>query len=564
MRAPLPGRNQSGAGGASLDLEARIPLLDHADLVTADWHRSGPHKALGRRKRYGLPTCRCHEDWWALATIRDWGERVPGTCRSCAGLRLVEFAPAVPVFWAFSFQGFRWFPLGGRGLGSYRGGMAVRVARGTIGYLRKHRGNLYLQVRSADHDRAVAAVRAAVAEIWEIRSTVGPEDPAASFISGVMRLPDGPAISIDLKDEPEAVRRAVVDALVRQATAAGIEQGEVGPPPSRPDAPFLAGPLPWTLRAGVRYPSLSLRSRKPPRGPGFRRPPIPASWGAPLCDWVLRDVDEDEEVWVGIAGIAFKAPASVARTMLDPPVGGIVNLAAGNGALRMLHYSWGGLSYQAKLATWGEDVQDEDAAAVVAEFQQVARRVAADIDYAKIDYWEPEGRPEWRPSGAIDISPDHPAYTVADAFWWQILSPHGAFTISDDDPPGLPLPGGRRELAFGTFDDWREPEPPSAQRRDEALRVMEPLIASLHYIRVTADPDQARDEIVAKLSELLPGGTWTSPSRYQVIGADHAVDVELDREGMTIWPAGRTGIALARAASATFQGRVVEHNPHQR
>jgi hypothetical protein len=441
--------------------------------------------------------------------------------------------------------------------------MAVRIARGTISYLRNPGGNLYLQVRAADYGLALLAVRAAVPEIWAIRSSVEPDDPAASYISEVMRLPAGPAIGIDLADEPVATRRAVVDVLLRHVVAAGVEDGEVGPPRNRLDAPFFAGPA--RCAPGVRYPELLIRSRRPRAAAGFRVPPIPPSWVGALTDWVLQDVGEDDEVWVGIVAFAFKAPAVIARTMLDPPAGGIINIAAGDGSLRMLMYSGCGVSYEARLRTYGPDVRDEDADAVVTELQQVARGIATDVDYAMLDYTEP-GVHHWRPPHTIDISPSHPGYVIPDVFWWQILSPHHALIVSHDAPPGLLLPGDRREVAFGTFHDWREPEPSRVQRQNEALSLLGPLIRSTHYIIVTPDRPElrTREEIAANVDELLPGGTWTAPSRYQVLGPDYAVDVELDRNGITFWPAGRRGITLARAASASFPGRVIEHNPTNR
>jgi hypothetical protein len=419
----------------------------------------------------------------------------------------------------------------------------------------KRPGDLYLQIRAADYEAAVAVLQSGAGEIGSIRSSFASDLSAASFVSGVMRLPDGPAISVDVKDEPLAVRRAMLDVLVRHAEAAGLDC-VIGPPANRLDAPFFAGVPDWV--PGVRYPRLLLRSRKAPRAPGFRRPPIPPSWVGPLLDWVLRDIDDSDDVWVGIVGAAFRAPAEVARTMLDPPAGGIVNIAAGQGSLRMLTYSWSGLIYEARLRTKGPDIRDSDAADVAVEFRHLARAVATDVDYAAVDYDEP-GVHDPKIRRAIDTSTTYPAFQIPDVAPWQIISPHHAFLVSDHAPPGRALPGGRREVAFGTFDEWREPGDSWASLHAEALQLLGPLLELPYHLFVPGAAESGTlEEITTKLEAALPGGVWSAPSLYQLVGDDYALDVEISRFGLAMWPAGARAVAQAHRAASAFPGEMIE------
>src|SRR5687768_15980562 len=108
--------------------------------------------------------------------------------------------------------------------------MAVSLARGALSYLKGNDGNLSLQLRAVDHDRAVAALAAASRLIAEIPSAHELDGPAVSYISEPLRLPDGPALMIDMADEPVRLLREVVDILVAEAEAAGLGDAEVGPP----------------------------------------------------------------------------------------------------------------------------------------------------------------------------------------------------------------------------------------------------------------------------------------------------------------------------------------------
>ena len=119
--------------------------------------------------------------------------------------------------------------------------------------------------------------------------------------------------------------------------------------------------------------------------------------------------------------------------------------------------------------------------------------------------------------------------------------------------------GGRREVAFGTFDEWREPEESWARHYAEALQLLGPLLELPYHLFVPGAAESGTlDEIAAQLETVLPGGVWSAPSLYQLVGDDYALDVEISRFGLAIWPAGARAVALAHRAASDFPGEMVE------
>lgn len=441
--------------------------------------------------------------------------------------------------------------------------MAARLARGAVAYLKGSGGNLCLQLRAADHARAAEAVEQARRLICEIPSSYELRESAASYVSESMRLPDGPAFMIDLADEPVSILRKAADIVVEQAEAVGLVDAEVGPPPNRRDAPF------WNsgsgLVPGVWYPQLLLRARR--YGPGRF---IFAKWVDGLLDWLLEGTVADDHVWVAIVSVAFPVPASEVRAFLDPPAGGIVQVSVGTDRSRALYYSGNGVTCDAVVYTAGTAVTPDDSAAMVERLKHLSRSLAADLDYAALDYRQTgsHGDPGVRYSGIFAESARLEAvasFAIPQVFAWQILGPEHIARLGGPPVGAQVLTGDRFEIGFGSLPDWSNGTDSHAARRAEALRSLEPLLHEPHMIWVSRGENNwgTQHDVRTKIETALTGGSWASRRIYRLRTPDHPLTVEIEHQGRAVlfYPAGASAAKLAREVAASFSGEIQERRP---
>jgi hypothetical protein len=437
--------------------------------------------------------------------------------------------------------------------------VAVRLARGALSYLKRNDGNLCLQLRAVDHDRAAGALAAASRLIVEIPSAHDPDGPAVSYISEPLRLPDGPALMIDMADEPARLLRRVADILVAEAEAAGLGDAEVGPPRTPRRNPFWGEGSPEV--AGAVYPELLLRAQKFTTAMS-----IPEAWVDPLGDWLLQSTPADSPVWAAIVALPFQVPGEAVKSMLSPPAGGIVSFMAGETVRRRVTYS--AHIWEAILGFSGSAMGEGDLHAAVEGLQEVARSLAPHLDYAALDYRKLGGPST--PGGRSGISavahrgqaPSHPRLLLPDVFCWQILSPEHICLLGQPPAGARPLDGDRYDVAFGNLLQWQEDAPSHAELRTRALAVLDPLPADRipHMVWVNRKQNDwgPLSEIKSQIETALPGGQWVSPRDYDQRSPDHPLSVRVDRSSVIVHPAGEAAAALARQLVQLFPGEVQE------
>lgn len=438
----------------------------------------------------------------------------------------------------------------------------ARLARGAATYLKQNDGNLCLQLRSSDHERAASALLVAIAQIGEIRSAYEREESALSFVSEPLRLPDGPALMIDMADEPPRVLRQAAEAIIAQADAAGLEDAEVGPPRNRSDHPFW-GPTSAEV-PGAMYPQLLLRVQS------FRRS-IPAGWIDPLVAWLLEGQSHDAEIWTAIVSLPFTIPARAVKGFLDPPASAMLNFMAGGACRRRLYMS-GGVSCDVLVSFAGTGVPQAELDDTTAELQELARSLAPHLDYAALGYRQIGTDGDVGVSGGIlgpasrGVSQSYPRHMLSGMFCWQILSPEHASLLPSTPDGSRWLEGDRLEVAFGDLHQWWEGTATESEHRAHATEVLRPLLrdslpAMTFVVRGQHDWGTVND-IKAALELALPGGSWASRLAYEYRHLDHPIQAAIDHrlKSITFIPAGPAARRRALQIASSFPGEVHERS----
>jgi hypothetical protein len=399
--------------------------------------------------------------------------------------------------------------------------MAVSMKRWLWSYVRKNSDSFWLQLATEDDERAAAALERAVDAIRSVPHPNEPDEPAASYVSDVERVPGGPCISCDFKDLPDAVLRRALDAVVASLEADGID-GTLQPPPDRKDAPF------WTVLADGHhtppYPvGWALLVMRDPTAP--HRTPMPDRWLEPLCRWALDGTDSDELIWASVVSMAFPLPAASLPRFLRRAMT-IVAVACGRVDDRLRHIDHRGdhLVISERGPSVRGEALDRSADGLVA----LARELAPESPYIALDY------PATRTRFGEHTFPVHngsfrrtPTY-LPGAYPWQLLHRPVAEAL-DCLPPAATWIGDHVELAFGERAAWADANSRDAEEA-EAEQALSPLLRKRALgVRVRAVP-----------------GTWGT-------GAD--LRSTLDAVDANVWLAsnGRFGEARGHGGYVAFE-----------
>lgn len=341
--------------------------------------------------------------------------------------------------------------------------MAVTVARGVAGRIRKDPGSILLQLQQAsDQEAATAALERARDDVWALdggwRSApnLGPRDSnGPKYVSDVWPSPGGPLLSVDGGHTPLGLLATIPELVVRRAVEAGLDHAIVASPA---EGGTLDG-LDAIPRAVV------LRLYPPP--PATVRQPweIPAGWLEETRAWLLG-LDERAVCAAAVVSVQFPLGAEGCAGFLAQlaDARGWGKLVSGDLDLRIRAANCVfTIPPTLALGAGGHAANEADLLAAFGELTDVARRLAPQIAYASVSI-EPtfssfrgayQGS-EWYANGgeapeSIDFLLDT---VVPDAYPYQILGP-GHLERLGARPPGTePLAANRVELAVGDPASW--------------------------------------------------------------------------------------------------------------
>lgn len=196
---------------------------------------------------------------------------------------------------------------------------------------------------------------------------------------------------------------------------------------------------------------------------------VPASFFAPLCDWVTGD--SAGELWGIMGSLRYALTAADAPELFDYARGAdrcCYVAIDSDGFTRSLSWSFAqGLVLAGGLPAGRELLAGPSAyrplIAPAERLKQLARESAAVIVYANLHFgplaYPPFGPWAWSSRGGTDAWMVRQTCDqfVPDAFHFQVLGPGHLERLSGMPPGARPLPGGRAELEIGELHDWLVP-----------------------------------------------------------------------------------------------------------
>lgn len=400
--------------------------------------------------------------------------------------------------------------------------MAVKVRRGMLDHMVAYSGQCEVQIQEADDlEAACAALEAAANDLEFLPS---PDEPTMAAPSYVRVEPDaegGPMLVIDMHDLGELMP-TVLDIVKRCLEESGVQQAVVGwperglwPASRREDCQrWVAndrGAVGWCrVVEGEFHLDPALKDRiprdhvpaavilrvfaMPARGDALAE--VPNDWLVVATNWVTRNSERSDSLWVGSGLDEFRIPTSTALQFLEAHrrkrqqchvVSGDVD-----GRVRAVNAVFVKESPNIAIAGGGPATTRDEMVHIAEELIGVAQRLAPTAAYAYItmlptfsDFWGEIPGVEWsevttppargpikgvpaelvakfsteycggvrygaRPAIASTLCDEF----VFDAFPYQILSPGHLDRLGEVPPDTEPLGARRAGLRLGELHSW--------------------------------------------------------------------------------------------------------------